>query len=168
MVEEIHGLGPPQNETGRVVSTIPVKALVVSWRDVVRRSLRKGNTVARSKLCVFSNIGKKQPISVKIGGICPTLQPIISAKAIFSREMNRVNDSDSGGDQRPSHHIDQSFTLTESDSREAEINRTSDWGAIGLSLFLTPDELEKQGIDPETTDKVIVRIKNGFLLIDSE
>lgn len=168
MVEEIHGLGPPQNETGRVLSTIPVKALVVSWRDVVRRSLRKGNTVARSKLCVFSNIGKKQPVTVKIRGICPTLQPIISAKAIFSREMNRVTDSDSGGDQRPSRHIDESFTLTESDSREAEINRTSDWGAIGLSLFLTPDELEKQGIDPETTDKVIVRIKNGFLLIDSE
>jgi hypothetical protein len=168
VVEEIHGLGPPQNETWRVLSTIPVKALVVSWRDVVRRSLRKGNTVARSKLDVFSNIAKKQPITVKIGRIYPTLQPIISAKAIFSREMNRATDSDSGGDQGPSRHIDESFIPTESESRETEINRTSDWGAIGLSLFLTPDELEKQGIDPETTDKVIVRIKNGFLLIDSE
>lgn len=82
--------------------------------------------------------------------------------------MNRATDSDSGGDQGPSRHIDESFIPTESESRETEINRTSDWGAIGLSPFLTPDELEKQGIDPETTDKVIVRIKNGFLLIDSE
>ncbi|WP_281195507.1 hypothetical protein [Halorubrum sp. F4] len=85
--------------------------------------------------------------------------------------MDRTADGETGGDPQPGDHIDQIVnrnTPSIDDSREVEIDRTDEWGAIGAVLFLTPDELEKQGINPETTDKVVVRVQDGFLLIDAK
>jgi hypothetical protein len=33
-------------------------------------------------------------------------------------------------------------------------------------VFLTADDLEKLGIDPEETDAVVVRVEEGFVLFD--
>lgn len=84
--------------------------------------------------------------------------------------MDKTADSDNE-QSHPTRHID---TIIEKnapsvdESREVELNHTEDWGTIGVLLFLTPEELEKQGIDPETTDKVVVQIRDGFVLIDSK
>ena len=85
--------------------------------------------------------------------------------------MDRVNDDDSS-DPQPVRHIDavvpKNTRSVDETVREAEINQTEEWGTIGLPMFLTPEDLEKQGIDPDETDHVIVRVKDEFLLIDSE
>jgi len=85
--------------------------------------------------------------------------------------MDRTADDEASGNPQPDNHIDQIInrnTPSIDDSREVEIDRTDEWGAIGAVLFLTPDELEKQGIDPETTEKLVVRVQDGFLLIDGK
>ncbi len=80
--------------------------------------------------------------------------------------------NDDSSDPQPVKHIDavvpKSTRSVDEVVRKAEVNRSEEWGTIGLPIFLTPEELEKQGIDPETTDHAIVRIQDGFLLIDSE
>jgi hypothetical protein len=50
--------------------------------------------------------------------------------------------------------------------RRAKINRTDEQGAVGVPVFLTAEELERQGIDPEETNEVLVRVEDGFLLLD--
>jgi hypothetical protein len=50
--------------------------------------------------------------------------------------------------------------------RRAKINRTDEQGAVGVPVFLTAEELERQGIDLEETDEVLVRVEDGFLLLD--
>lgn len=85
--------------------------------------------------------------------------------------MNRAVDEETSERPRSPRHIDtivERNTPSVDESREVEVNRTEDWGTIGVPLFLTPGELEKQGIDPETTDKVVVRVEDGFVLIDSK
>lgn len=83
--------------------------------------------------------------------------------------MDHVADDEVDNDSHAKRHID---TIVEKnspsivESREVDINSTDDWGSIGAVLFLTPEELEKQGIDPETADKVVVRVQNGFILMD--
>ena len=66
-------------------------------------------------------------------------------------------------------HIDQEIDDSKSvfeQLRKAKINRTDEDGAIGVPVFLTAEELEQQGIDPEETDEVVIRVKRGFLLLD--
>ena len=85
--------------------------------------------------------------------------------------MDRAVDDETSEQPPATRHIDaivKKNTPSVDESREVEVNRTESWGAIGVPLFLTPEELEKQGIDPETTDKVAVRVRDGFLLIDSK
>ncbi|WP_245758342.1 hypothetical protein [Halogeometricum limi] len=60
--------------------------------------------------------------------------------------------------------IDDSKSVDE--LRRAKINRTDEQGAVGVPVFLTAEELERQGIDPEKTDEVLVRVEDGFLLLD--
>jgi hypothetical protein len=52
------------------------------------------------------------------------------------------------------------------ESRRAKISRTETRGAFGAPVFLTADDLEKLGIDPEETDAVVVRVEEGFVLFD--
>jgi len=85
--------------------------------------------------------------------------------------MDRAVDDETSERPRTPSHIDaiiEKNTPSVEESREVEVNRTEDWGTIGVPLFLTPEELEKQGIDPETTDKVVVQVRDGFVLIDSK
>ncbi len=86
--------------------------------------------------------------------------------------MEQALDDDSGDRSPPTRHIDQivqkNTPSVDEEVREVEINRTEEWGPIGLPLFLTPEELEKQGLDLDSIDKAIVRIQDGFLLIDSQ
>ncbi|OYR50431.1 MULTISPECIES: hypothetical protein [Halorubrum] len=66
-------------------------------------------------------------------------------------------------------HIDQEIDDSKSvfeQLRKAKINRTDKDGAIGVPVFLTAEELEQQGIDPEETDEVVIRVERGFLLLD--
>ena len=68
-----------------------------------------------------------------------------------------------------SRHVD--ATIDDSESvfeqlRKAKINRTDEDGAIGVPVFLTAEELEQQGIDPEETDEVLIRVERGFLLLE--
>lgn len=60
--------------------------------------------------------------------------------------------------------VDDSKTVDE--LRRAKVNRTDEQGAVGVPVFLTAEELERQGIDPEETDEVLVRVEDGFLLLD--
>jgi len=86
--------------------------------------------------------------------------------------MDGATEDDNSQHPQPTRHIDaivpKNTHSVDEVVRKAEINRTEEWGTIGLPIFLTPEELEKQGIDPETTDQAIVRVQDGFLLIDSE
>lgn len=50
--------------------------------------------------------------------------------------------------------------------RRAKVNRTDEQGAVGVPVFLTAEELEQQGIDPEETDEVVIRVEDGFLLLE--
>ena len=81
---------------------------------------------------------------------------------------------DAGDDQEPqsTRHIDavvsENTQSVDKTVRKADVSSTEEWGSIGLPIFLTPEELEKQGIDPEETDQAIIRVQDGFLLIDSE
>lgn len=50
--------------------------------------------------------------------------------------------------------------------RRAKVNRTDEQGAVGVPIFLTVEELEQQGIDPEETDEVVLRVEDRFLLLD--
>ncbi|GGL64192.1 hypothetical protein [Halocalculus aciditolerans] len=65
-------------------------------------------------------------------------------------------------------HID--ATIEESTSsehlRRAKVNRTGERGAVGVPIFLTAEELEQQGIDPKETDEVVIRVEDGFVLLD--
>lgn len=85
--------------------------------------------------------------------------------------MDRAANDDSS-DPQPVKHIDavvpKNTRSVDEVVRKAEVNRSEEWGTIGLPIFLTPEELEKQGIDPDTTDQAIIRVQDGFLLIDSE
>ena len=66
-------------------------------------------------------------------------------------------------------HIDQEIDDSKSvfeQLRKAKINRTDKDGAIGVPVFLTAEELEQQGIDPEETDEVLIRVERGFLLLE--
>lgn len=68
-------------------------------------------------------------------------------------------------------HIDQYVDQTESTSEEqrtVSVTHTESRGVVGLAVFLSAAELEKQGIDLETTEKVKVRVRDGFVLIDSK
>ncbi|ADQ66927.1 hypothetical protein GL213_06705 [Halogeometricum borinquense] len=60
--------------------------------------------------------------------------------------------------------IDDSKSVDE--LRRAKVNRTDERGAVGVPVFLTAEELEQQGIDPEETDEVLLRVEDGFLLLD--
>lgn len=51
-------------------------------------------------------------------------------------------------------------------SREAKVNSTEERGVIGVPIFLTTEELEKQGINPEEADKIVVRVEDGFIFLD--
>lgn len=66
------------------------------------------------------------------------------------------------------HHIDAFVDDSPSvdHSRQAKVNRTDEDGAVGVPIFLTAEELEEQGIDPDETDKVVIRVEDGFLLLD--
>lgn len=61
-------------------------------------------------------------------------------------------------------HEDQ--PLDNKDRREAKIGRTED-GPVGAALYITPEELEELGIDPEKTDSVVIRIEDGALTLRS-
>lgn len=50
--------------------------------------------------------------------------------------------------------------------RRAKVNRTDEQGAVGVPVFLTTEELEQQGIDPEETNEVVIRVEDGFVLLD--
>jgi hypothetical protein len=68
-------------------------------------------------------------------------------------------------------HIDTYVDETEStgdEQRTVNVAHTESYGTIGLPMFLSAAELEKQGIDLETTDKVVVQVQDGFVLIDSQ
>ena len=86
--------------------------------------------------------------------------------------MARTDDSDDDQEPQPTRHIDAivSDSPPEVDKtvRKVEVSSNEEWGTIGLPIFLTPEELDKQGIDPEKTDQAIVRVQDGFVLIDSE
>lgn len=60
--------------------------------------------------------------------------------------------------------VDDSKNVDE--QRRAKVNRTNEQGALGVPVFLTAEELEQQGIDPEETDEVLIRVEDGFLLLD--
>jgi hypothetical protein len=70
-------------------------------------------------------------------------------------------------------HIDVKINDDSSDrepstnERKTNISRSEGHDLVGASVFLTGDDLEKQGIDIETTDKIVVRIRDGFVLIES-
>jgi hypothetical protein len=85
--------------------------------------------------------------------------------------MEQAVDDETTERPRAPRHIDaiiDNNTPSIDESREVEVNRTEKWGTIGVPLFLTPEELKKQGIDPETTDKVVVQVRDGFVLTDSK
>lgn len=50
--------------------------------------------------------------------------------------------------------------------RRAKVNRTDEQGAVGVPVFLTAEELEQQGIDLEETNEVVIRVEDGFVLLD--
>jgi len=47
--------------------------------------------------------------------------------------------------------------------RRAKMNRRPDGSALGAAVFLTGDDLEALGIDPDATDAVEVRVTDGDL-----
>jgi len=48
---------------------------------------------------------------------------------------------------------------------EVSVTETEENGKIGSAVFLSAEELEKQGIDLETTDEILVRVEDGAILI---
>lgn len=66
-------------------------------------------------------------------------------------------------------HID-AFIDDSSDSsgeiRTAKITRTEKHGAIGVPVFFSAEQLERQGIDPDEFDRIAVRVEDGFILFD--
>jgi hypothetical protein len=52
------------------------------------------------------------------------------------------------------------------EQREAQISRTAD-GPVGAVLFVTPEELEQMNVDPEADDTVVIRVEDGFLILES-
>ena len=65
-------------------------------------------------------------------------------------------------------HIDTIVDERETDGvdHEASVTETAENGKIGSPVFLSAEELEKQGIDLETTEKLRVRVEDGFILIE--
>lgn len=86
--------------------------------------------------------------------------------------MPQTGDVDDNQEPQSTRHIDatisESTTSVDKTVRKVEVNSTEEWGTIGLPIFLTPEELEKQGVNPEENDQAIIRVHDGFLLIDSE
>lgn len=83
--------------------------------------------------------------------------------------MDRTADDHLNNQSHYPRHIDTvvgQSTQTVNESREVEINRSSDWGPIGVALFLSSEELENLGVDPEATDRIVIRVQDGFVLID--
>lgn len=50
--------------------------------------------------------------------------------------------------------------------RTAKITRTENQGAVGVPVFFSAEELERQGIDPDDLDRVAVRVEDGYVLFD--
>lgn len=65
-------------------------------------------------------------------------------------------------------HIDQRIDDSKDTDqlRRAKVNQTTEEGAVGVPVFLTAEELERQGIDPDETDEVVIRVEDGFVLLD--
>jgi len=67
-------------------------------------------------------------------------------------------------------HVDTIITeeySSSSDHRTAKITRSEDQEAVGAPVFFTAEELEQLGIDPDDTDRVVVRVEDGFILFGS-
>ena len=50
------------------------------------------------------------------------------------------------------------------DLRQASITRREN-RAVGVPLFVSGEELERQGIDLEVVEKIAIRVEDGFLLL---
>jgi len=48
---------------------------------------------------------------------------------------------------------------------EVSVTETEENGKIGSAVFLSAEELEKQGIDLETTEEILVRVEAEGILI---
>jgi hypothetical protein len=64
-------------------------------------------------------------------------------------------------------HID-AFVETEpravDEVRTAEVTKTEDQQVVGVPVFFSADDIEKQGIDPTAIDKIGIRIEDGYIV----
>lgn len=69
-----------------------------------------------------------------------------------------------------SQHIDSIVDEVEpgTELRRAKVNRTNKQGPVGVPVFLSSEEIEQLGINPEETDEVLIRVEDGFLLIEDD
>lgn len=65
------------------------------------------------------------------------------------------------GPQPPDEAISERY-----ESRQANVTRDED-GAVGVPVFFSAEELERQGVDLSETDQITVRVRDGFVVIES-
>lgn len=47
---------------------------------------------------------------------------------------------------------------------KAKVTKSEKQGAVGVPVFFSAEDIQKQGIDPNEVDKIGVRVEDGFVV----
>jgi len=65
-------------------------------------------------------------------------------------------------------HIDQAIESNSKSVDEvltAKVTKSEESGAVGVPVFFSATDIEKQGIDPDEIDRLGVQVEDGFVLL---
>lgn len=64
-------------------------------------------------------------------------------------------------------HIDAIITPSEEPTdnlQKAKVTKSEKQGAVGVPVFFSAEDIQKQGIDPNEVDEIGVSVKDGFVV----